>query len=164
MSANSETITKQPNGSYTWSCPIEKDYYNKGMGIGLKACIGIAVFLLLFGGAISWQYRDFQSFLIVAGCAAVYLLITFAAFGLAFSVKDPWECYEMTETYVKSGSGKSSVYFDYEKARIAVFARKYIELHGKIQKIRVYVPEKDFSFVKGYIQSRISGDCDMRYE
>ena len=61
------------------------------------------------------------------------------------------------------GYGKSSVYFDFDKAKVAIFTPKYIELQGRIKKIRVYVPEEDYSFVKGYIMSRLTGDCEIRY-
>ena len=109
------------------------------------------------------QYDDWTSFLIVAGSDAVFLLITFVAFKFAFLPKDPKENYEMSDIFVKSGYGKSSVYFDFDKAKVAIFTPKYIELQGRIKKIRVYVPEEDYSFVKGYIMSRLTGDCEIRY-
>ena len=139
------------------------DYYRKGMGMGVKACLGIAAFVLVFGGILAIQYDDWTSFLIVAGSDAVFLLITFVAFKFAFLPKDPKENYEMSDIFVKSGYGKSSVYFDFDKAKVAIFTPKYIELQGRIKKIRVYVPEEDYSFVKGYIMSRLTGDCEIRY-
>ena len=139
------------------------DYYRKGMGMGVKACLGIAAFVLVFGGILAIQYDDWTSFLIVAGSDAVFLLITFVVFKFAFLPKDPKESYEMSDIFVKSGYGKSSVYFDFDKAKVAIFTPKYIELQGRIKKIRVYVPEEDYSFVKGYIMSRLTGDCEIRY-
>ena len=56
------------------------------------------------------------------------------------------------------------MYFDFDKARVAIFTPKYIELQRGIKKIRVYVPEEDYSFVKGYIMSRLSGECEIKYE
>ena len=134
------------------------------MGMGVKACLGIAAFVLVFGGILAIQYDDWTSFLIVAGSDAVFLLITFVVFKFAFLPKDPKESYEMSDIFVKSGYGKSSVYFDFDKAKVAIFTPKYIELQGRIKKIRVYVPEEDYSFVKGYIMSRLTGDCEIRYE
>ena len=134
------------------------------MGMGVKACLGIAAFVLVFGGILAIQYDDWTSFLIVAGSDAVFLLITFVVFKLALSAKDPQESYEMSDVYIKSGYGKSSVYFDFDKAKVAIFTPKYIELQGRIKKIRVYVPEEDYSFVKGYIMSRLTGECEIRYE
>lgn len=157
-------ISQQPDGTYTWTCSIEADYYRNSMRPGLYACIGIAVFLLIFGGVISYSDRDLKSFLIVAGCTGVFLLITFAVFGLAFSAKDPQESYEMGEDFVKSGYGKSSVWFDFRKVKTIVLGKKYLELQGKTKRMRIYVPEEDYDFVRGFIQGRVPMECDVRYE
>ena len=157
-------IEKQPDGAYIWVCSIPPEYYRKSIVPGLKACIGIAVFLLIFGAILAFPGRDWKSFLIVAGCTAVFLLITFLVFGLAFSAKDPRERYEMREEYIKTGSGKSSVYIDYRKAKRAVFTPNYIELRANITKMRVYTPEGDFDFVRSFILQRLSGGCDIKFE
>ena len=163
MSDNFAKITRNSYGFYTWRCSMDVDYYRKGMGMGIKACLGIAAFILVFGGIMAIQFDDWMYFLIVAGCDAVFLLIMFVVFKLALSAEDPQESYEMSDIFVKSGYGKSSVYFDFDKAKVAIFTPKYIELQGRIKKIRVYVPEEDYSFVKGYIMSRLTGDCEIRY-
>ena len=164
MSVYPVKISQQPDRLYRWSCSIEAEYYRNSMRPGLYACIGIAFFLLAFGGILSCQYHDWKSFFIVAGCAAVFLLISFLVFGLAFSAKDPHESYEMGEEYVKSGYGKSSVYFDFKKVKAMVLGRKYIELWGRTKRMRIYIPEEDFDFVRGYIQSRVPMKCEIRYE
>ena len=163
MSDNFAKITRNSNGFYTWRCSMDVDYYREGMGAGIMACLGIAVFILVFGGIMTIKFNDWTNFLIVAGSDAVFLLITFVVFKFAFLPKDPKESYEMSDIFVKSGYGKSSVYFDFDKAKVAIFTPKYIELQGRIKKIRVYVPEEDYSFVKGYIMSRLTGDCEIRY-
>ena len=163
MSDNFAKITRNSNGFYTWRCSMDVDYYREGMGAGIMACLGIAVFILVFGGIMAMKFNDWTNFLIVAGSDAVFLLITFVVFKFAFLPKDPKESYEMSDIFVKSGYGKSSVYFDFDKAKVAIFTPKYIELQGRIKKIRVYVPEEDYSFVKGYIMSRLTGDCEIRY-
>ena len=128
-------IKQQPNGVFTWSCPIEVEYHRNSMRPGLYACIGIAVFLL----------------------------ISFLIFGLAFSATDPHESYEMGEDFVKSGYGRSSVYFDLKKVKTIVLGGKYIELWGKTKHMRIYIPEEDFDFVKGYIQGRVPMECVIRF-
>ena len=140
---------------------MDVGYYRQGMGAGIYACLGIAAFILVFGGIMAIKFDDWTNFLIVAGSDAVFLLITFVVFKFAFLPKDPKESYEMSDIFVKSGYGKSSVYFDFDKAKVAIFTPKYIELQGRIKKIRVYVPEEDYSFVKGYIMSRLTGDCEI---
>ena len=164
MSDNFAKITRNSYGFYTWRCSMDVDYYRKGMGMGIKACLGIAAFILVFGGIMAIQFDDWMYFLIVAGCDAVFLLIMFVVFKLALSAEDPQESYEMSDIFVKSGYGKSSVYFHFDKAKVAIFTPKYIELQGRIKKIRVYVPEEDYSFVKGYIMNRLTGECEIRYE
>ena len=143
---------------------MDVGYYRQGMGAGIYACLGIAAFILVFGGIMAIKFDDWTNFLIVAGSDAVFLLITFVVFRLALSAKDPQESYEMSDIFVKSGYGKSSVYFHFDKAKVAIFTPKYIELQGRIKKIRVYVPEEDYSFVKGYIMNRLTGECEIRYE
>ena len=110
------------------------------------------------------QFHDWTNLLIVAGCDAVFLLITFAVFKLALSAEDPQESYEMSDIYVKVGYGRSSVYFDYDKAKVAIFTPKYIELQNGIKKTRVFVPEEDYDFVKRYIMNHLTGECEIRYE
>ena len=157
-------ITEQPDGSYTWSCSIEVEYHRKSMGTGFKACIGIAVFLLLFGAYFVWQHQDWETFWIVAGCTAVFLLITMLVFGLTLLATDPQEIYQMTDEYVKTGSGRSSAYFRFRKTKTAVFTRRYIELQGKVTKMRIYIPAEDLDYVKDFIRVRLPDDCDIRYE
>ena len=75
---------------------MDVDYYREGMGAGIMACLGIAVFILVFGGIMTIKFNDWTNFLIVAGSDAVFLLITFVVFKLALSAKDPQESYEMS--------------------------------------------------------------------
>ena len=164
MSEDLSKITKNSYGMYTWSCSMDVGYYRKGMWMGIKACLGIAAFILVFGVIMAVQYKDWTNFLIMAGSDAVFLLITFVVFKLALSAEDPDESYEMSDIYVKSGYGRSSVYFDFDKAKAAVFTPKYIELQNGIKKLRVFVPEEDYDFVKRYIMNRLTGECEIRYE
>ena len=143
---------------------MDVEYYKKGMWMGIKACLGIAAFILVFGAIMAVQFHDWTNLLIVAGCDAVFLLITFAVFKLALSAEDPQESYEMSDIYVKVGYGRSSVYFDYDKAKVAIFTPKYIELQNGIKKTRVFVPEEDYDFVKRYIMNHLTGECEIRYE
>ena len=158
------SMKKQQNGSYVWISSIDPEYHRNSIRPGIYICIGIAAFLLLFGGVLSWQYKDLKSFLIVAACTGVFILIFMLAFGLAFSAKDPQERYELTEVYVKIGSGKYSVYYDFEKLRQVTFHRNYIELRGRIRRARVYTStEEDMDVVKRYIMNRLTGNTEIRY-
>jgi hypothetical protein len=70
----------------------------------------------------------------------------------------------MTETFVHSGYGKSSVYFDFKKVKTIVLGGKYIELRGKTKRMRIYVPEEDYDFVRSFIQVRVPMECEIRKE
>ena len=94
MNEDLAKITKNSNGFYTWSCSMDVGYYRKGMWMGIKACLGIAAFILVFGAIMAVQFHDWTNLLIVAGCDAVFLLITFVVFKLALSAEDPHESYE----------------------------------------------------------------------
>ncbi len=164
MPEYSEKIKLEPNGSYTWMCAIDPAFYRGSIKPGLYACLGITVFILVFGGILSYKYNDREIFLIVAGCAGVFLLITAFFFGLAFKAEHPRETYVMSDIYIRSGYGRSAVFFHYDKARMVVITGKYIELQGKTTKMRVYTPEEDFPFISNYILNRLPGDCERRYE
>ncbi len=163
MSGETVKITRLPNGWYIWTCPIDREYYRRSLLPGFRACVGIAVFIPALGGVLSWRYKDIQALLVTAACTGVFALIILLVFGWAASVRDPSEQYEMTDSYVKTGSGKSSFYFDFEKARTAVFGSRYVELWGRVAKMRVYAPEEDMEFVKRHIRNRLTGGCDIRY-
>lgn len=157
-----DRVTRQPDGSYRWRSYIDDEYYYSQLKPGFWACLGIALFILLYGVFLSFLSRDWESLLVVAGSDAVFLLITFAAFYfLGWRVKDSQEIYEMTPDYVKTGSGKSSSYFYYRKVRRLTVNSRYIELQGKYLKKRVYVQEDMLPFVRNYIQSRIPGDAKV---
>ena len=70
----------------------------------------------------------------------------------------------MGEDFVKSGYGKSSVWFYFRKVKTIVLGKKYLELQGKTKRMRIYVPEEDYDFVRGFIQGRVPMECDVRYE
>lgn len=159
------SLTQQPNGTYRWFCSIDPEYYRATVRPGFIACVIIAVFVLAFGALLSYMYHNWMSFWIVAGCAAVFMLISVFFFWLDFHFsRDPQEQYELSETYVKTGTGKSSVYFDFVKVKQISFTREYIELRGKTRRMRVYTAsEEDMEFVKKYIMNRLPGDVEIRY-
>ena len=159
-----DRVTLQPNGSYCWTCDIDAAYYKSSLMPGAWACVGIAVFILLFGAWLSFRFDDWESFWIYLVCDAVFLLIAGVVFGIAFAfATNPRESYVLTEQYVKNGYGRSSVYFNYKHAKTAIVTNQYIELSGKIKHIRVYVPKEDMEMVRGYILSRLPGETVIRY-
>ena len=82
MSDCPKKIKQQPNGTYTWSCPIEVEYHRSSMRPGIYACIGIAVFILIFGGILAYIVVLIVSILgaIVSGIQFLITLLLFVAF------------------------------------------------------------------------------------
>lgn len=157
-------VTLQPDGSYRWTCDIDAAYYRSSLMPGAWACVGIAVFILLFGVWLSFRFDDWESFWIYLVCDAVFLLIAGVVFGIAFAfATNPRESYMMTEELVQSGYGRSSVWFHFRHAKRVTVTSQYIELVGKIKHIRVYVPTEDMEMVRGHIMSRLPGDTVIRY-
>lgn len=163
-----DRVTEQSDGRWLWYCSIDPAYYGSQLMLGVWACAGIAVFLLLYGAFLSVHFQDWSGFLVILGGVAVFLVITAVVFGLFFQGArkdaDPKELYEMTDTYVKTGSGRSSSYFYFRRIRKFTVRPKYLELRGKRISMRVYVPGEDMSFVRNYIMSRLPSDAEIRYE
>ena len=157
-------VTSESDGSWSWRAETEKSYELQNLGLGFKACILIAVLMLLLGGVFSMQVRDPSAFLPVAGSIAVFLVIAVVIFGLAARLlNSSYEVYLMEDTFIRSGTGKASVYFSYKGARKVILTPGYIELKGRIKRLRAYVPAEDMSFVRNYILSRVPGDAEIIY-
>lgn len=44
-----------------------------------------------------------------------------------------------------------------------IVGKRYVELQGRFGAFRAYIPEEDFDFVRGYIQSWVPMKCEIRY-
>ena len=151
-----DRVQLQEDGVYRWNCRIDKKYEQRIYRITMIACGIIAVFVLAFGIALSMMSGSIGDFGIVAGCVAVFLLITVAVCWFMDKVSsDPHEIYEMTEEYVQTGSGRSKEYFTLKKTKKLLVTEKYIELKGDVRSMRLYVPQDDLEFVRGYIMNRV---------
>ena len=41
-----DRVTQQPDGSYHWSCSVEKEFHQKSVKSGLWGCVILVVFIL----------------------------------------------------------------------------------------------------------------------
>lgn len=160
----SKPLTRLPNGSYQWACSIDRSYYRRIFWYTGISCGIIAAFVLAFGAFLAILYDDWQSMLIVGGCVAVFAVITVVVCFIFDLDKDPQECYEMTEDYIKTGAGKSAAYYGFERVRVLVITRNYLELRGKISKLRVYTHEEDRELIRSFIKTHVPEDADIRYQ
>ena len=160
-----DQITRQEDGSFRWRCAIEKEYEQRTYKITMIICSAIAAFILVFGGFLAVMYDDLTSFAIVAGCVTVFLLISLLTCWVLNKLPGTMrEIYHMTDEYIETGSGKTRALFSFKRTRKVIVTRKYVELRGRFGGPRVYAPEEDMSFVRGYILSRVPGEAQIRYE
>lgn len=159
-----DRVTLQSDGCYCWRQEIDREYELSRLKIGFYACVIIAVFILGFGAVLAVMYDDPFSMLIVAGCTAVFMLISIVVFGIsAHFVDTPREGYVMADDYIMTGQGKTSVFFYFKGAKKVTLTLKYIELKGPFRTMRVYVAPEDMSFVRNHILSKVSGDAVIIY-
>lgn len=159
-----DKLTKDPDGSFHWNCPIDTDYHKKSGKEGLWGVLILcAVVLFIFLGVSHGTDAkdDIWIPLLVIG---VILLITLPLLFLWNSASDPHEQYVITDEYVKSGYGKSSIYSEFKKTNEVVVTAKYIEMIGKYRNNRIYVPAEDMDFVREFILNRIPADALVRHK
>ncbi len=156
-------ITQEQDGSYRWDCPIDTDHHQKSgkkalAGVLILCAFVIVLFLITTHG--TGARDDIWIPLLVTG---VILVIALPLLILWNSAGDPHEQYVLTGDYVKSGYGKSSIFSVFRNTKEAVFTANYIEMIGKHQKDRIYVPTGDMDFVREFILERLPDDAVIRY-
>ena len=152
-----DRVQIQENGFYRWNCRIDKSYEQRIYKITMRACGIIAALILVIGLVFAWMVRDLEVFGIIAGCVAVFLLISVGVCVLIDRLsQDPHEIYEMTDSYVKIGTGKYAQYFWYKDIRQTTYDMNYMELKGLVRTRRVYIPAEDMEFVKSYVTAHIA--------
>ena len=158
-----DRMSQGPDGSYHWDCSIDIEYHRKTGRKGLLGILVLCAFVFVLFLAIS-HGEDFRNDiwipLLVIG---VILVIALPLIFLWNSAGDPHERYEMTEEYVKSGYGKSSIYSQFRKIKEVLVTPRYIEMSGDCKTNRIYVPAEDMDFVREFILERIPDDALIRH-
>ena len=132
---------------------------------GFWACVGIAVFLVVMGAVFCAMNRDWSMLWVVLLCDAVFMAITVLVTRLFLrGAVDPGEIYELTDSYVKTGSGKTSAYYEFRRVKALTVTRGYLELRGKLTPMRVYVPEDDMAFVRDWIRRRLPPETEISFQ
>ena len=156
-------VTQNPDGSFQWNCSIDRDFHRRSGWQGLWGILGLCVFVFIIFFIVSRgtiAQDDLWMPLLVIG---MILLIALPLLFLWNSAPDPHEQYVMTEDYVKSGYGKSSIYSEFKKTQELVIDPKYIEVTGPRSSNRIYVPVEDMDFVRNFIVKRIPDEVKIRY-
>jgi hypothetical protein len=152
-------------GVYGWRHAIEKEYERRSYK-GLKIAAAVySIVMLILGGGLSFQKRDWKSLAITVACVAGFLAICWlVCFFLDRLPGNMIETYEMTDKYIKPGSWKSGYRFDFKDTKEVIVTRYYIDLINGTYKPRIYVPEEDMNFVRDHILGRVPGTALVRYE
>ena len=151
----SERVELQKDGSYRWSCSIDKDFHQSKVKAAFWACFAVVGFSLLVGLFASGMNPSHNSLWMISLVPVVIMIIGLPLLFLYGSAEDPHESYVLTEKYVKSGYGREAVFATFERTKTVVIRPRYIELSGRFRTTRVYVPAEDREFVQEYILARV---------
>lgn len=153
------------DGSYQWSCPVEREYERKQYKSAIITTI-IVISLVCAAALIFGASLDITFMLIyllpVFGGMMVLIIIIMLVMGRASG--NTIQRYEMNDRYIGLLNVKASVFHYYDRIQEIVVNPKYLEIHGKIRKSRVYIPQEDFPFVRDYILQHTLGRAQVRYE
>ena len=154
-----ERVTLQPDGFYSWYGMMDNAYYRDQQNNAVKLLFWILLFLM---GIIAVFVPSWEFLLLLAGIFGFVILLTLAIIQLTVHGEGVTrELYTMSDTWIRVGSGKTSSYFTFSKARRVTFLPQYVELRGRVKSLRVYAPEEDMPFVRDYIRSRLLPDTDV---
>ena len=150
-----QQMNRQPDGSWRWSCEIDRDYHQQGAKAGFAGLLVLVLSVLGIGAAISLSGNDWSEMWYVLPVLAVILVIALPLLFLYRNAENPREQYELTETYVKSGYGKGAVYTEFARTETVILMPKYIEISDKNGTNRIYVPDGSMNFVIEFFRERL---------
>ena len=148
-----DRVTLQPGGFYSWYGNMDNAYYRNEQYNGLKLLTGILLAIMVI---LAVLVQSWESMLLVAGIFGFVLLLTLGIIHLTVHGEGVTrELYTMCDKWVRTGSGRTSSYFTFSKARQVTFLPRYVELRGRVKTLRIYAPAEDMPFVQDYIRSRL---------
>ena len=160
-----ENVTQFGPDVYRWKCVTSKEDERKAYKMTMKICAFIAACILVMSIVFCIMMDDWESMWIVIVCVAVFMLISLLIClilnGLPGGVT---QVYEMTDTYLKTGAGRTSAYFKYKRTRTMEIFPDHIELRGPFGGPGIFAQPKDLPFVRDYLLSRMPGTAVIRYK
>ena len=162
--ADKNRVMMTGNGSYQWSCPVEREYaraqYRSVIIITIIVVSLVSAAGLAFGAFLSITFM--LTFLLpVFGAIIAVIIIILLIVGR--NSRNKVQRYEMNDRYVGLMNVKNPVLYYYDRIQEIVVNQDYLELHGKIRTSRVYIPHEDFTFVRDYILQHTLGRAQVRY-
>lgn len=159
-----ERVTLRPDGVYIWSAALDMKSEQKGYETGGRICEIFALILFLAGILFSVLSNSWQPVIYTGVLALTIVLITLGVVHGQVNMGQRRRTYRMMDSHISTGHGKKTALFEFKKAKQMVVGKNYIELTARLGAFRAYVPEEDMPFVRGYIQSRVPAECEIRFE
>ena len=150
-----DRITLHPDGVYRWYGMVDAEYTRRKLHHGMKLfCIIMIVSFALFSLILILMGQGDGLgivFLVLGLIVALCLLIVF----LSAPRQATRERFELYDTWLGVGVGKSRSFFTFSKARRVTCDKNYIELQGRWMTLRAYASEEDLPFLREYILPRL---------
>ena len=153
------------NGAYRWCCKTDPVWYRKRLGRAFRVCADIAIAVAAVGVGV-YLFTKSLPILVVCGISALgFLALSGLIFGLTLLIfPDPSESYTLGDTYVRTGSGRYATWFMFKDTRRLTIRKDCVVLQGRLNTMRVYVPEEDFAFVRDFIRRRMPDEAEIDFE
>ena len=142
------------DGVYTWRCPVGDAHREAMFRRSVRRAALICGFLALI--ALPMQ-RDGTCVLLSAFSACFFLFVLGVSWIVRHSPCGEFVPYEMTDEYIRIGTGRESVLVCFSRILRAEAEEDRIVLHTRFTKIPVYVPAADLDGIRELI-SRCIGE------
>ncbi len=153
----SDNIRQVSDGVWRWQCKVDGEYMHRSRRITITVCAGLCLMLLAFSAML-----DMETMTITATCCVVVMLIAYLVCHISSRLSSSSSMgYEMTDTYIMTGSGRWTVRFSFSDIRKIIITRNYLDLRKPSGSMLVYVPDIDFDPVLEHILSRIPETAEV---
>ena len=155
-----DRVTMGQDGRYRWKCPIDKEYERMQYRFTFKVMAVVSAAMVAFGAFLDMEFLLTVVLIETVGLMAVIALVIFIVSRVS---GQPVQRYRMTDEYVEIVNAKASVFHRFDRIKEIVVNPRYLELHGRIRVSRIYIPQEDYPFVKGYILNHTMGSAVVRH-
>ena len=153
-------VKRLPDGRYYWNCVVDKSYEEFGYKVVFIAIGGFCVLMLgmglVLGDRNAFKATLLSAVIIMAITAGITLLVKWL-------YKDGMSMgYELSEDYITLRNGKPYPYA-LKRVRTVIVKQHELELRGPLLRVRVFIPQEDFTVMKDQIIRRIPNAPDIQY-
>lgn len=146
------TLRRLKKDGYCWNGKLGEDYVKRQADQVVKIMGVVCLCILLAAFAISGGGGQIEFMLVMLATDAMLMGVAFLIRWLMPRMSgNRTMYYEMREDGIVIGSGKSSIYFPWERIRKIRDQGEYLEIAGKIRKERIYASDEEKPFIREYI-------------